>query len=239
MKQRIKSIKQIWPMTKIELYKIIRGHIPIYILAFYTFLLFIHMQDKTWEAYINGTFFMYSTVIGLMGFGILSSWVFGREYQDQTFKDLLSLPISRTSLVCAKFLALELCFIGITALAIGVTFVLGSCFNLADFNLSLAGSIVKRLVIATSFNISLSFLFPFIASMARGILAPVSISFGGLIIAVIFGSQPVGRYIPWAIPGIYLSNPQLINWVSRLSISGIVFIGVYGTILWWNYTDQK
>jgi ABC-2 type transport system permease protein len=46
MKQRVTAIKQIWPMIKIELYKIIRGHIPIYILVFYTFLLFIHMQDK-------------------------------------------------------------------------------------------------------------------------------------------------------------------------------------------------
>jgi ABC-2 type transport system permease protein len=112
-------------------------------------------------------------------------------------------------------------------------------FYFADFILTLAGSLVKRLVIATFFNVSLSFLFPFIASMARGILAPVSISFGALIMAVIFGPQPMGRYIPWVIPGIYLSNPQLINWVSRLSISAIVFIGVYGTILWWNYADQK
>jgi ABC-2 type transport system permease protein len=232
-------MKQIWSMIKIEFYKMIRGHIPIYILAFYSFLLFIHMQDKTWEVFLNNTFFMYSTVIGLMGFGILSSWVFGREYQDQTYKDLLSLPIPRTSLVCAKFLALELCFIGITMLAIGVTFVMGSCFGLADFNVSLAGSIVKRLVIATLYNVSLSFLFPLIASMARGILAPVSVSFGVLIMAVIFGSQSVGRYIPWSIPGIYLSDPQLINLFSRLSVSVIAFIGVYGTILWWNYVDQK
>lgn len=124
-------------------------------------------------------------------------------------------------------------------MAIGATFALGACFNLADFNGLLAGSLVKRLVIATFYNVSLSFLFPLIASMARGILAPVSISFGALIMAVIFGSQPVGRYIPWSIPGLYLSNPQLINWVSSVSITGIVLIGVYGTILWWNYADQK
>lgn len=229
----------VWSMIKIELYKIIKGHIPLYILVFYSFLLFIHMQDQTWEAFLNNAFFLYSTVIGLMGFGILSSWVFGREYQDQTFKDLLSLPVPRTSLICAKFLALELCFVGMTALAVGVTFGLGSCFHLADFNLSLAGGLVKRLGIATLYNVSLSFLFPFIASMARGILAPISISFGALITAVIFGSQPIGRYIPWSVPGIYLSDPQLINWASRLSISAIVSIGVYGTILWWNYADQK
>lgn len=228
-----------WSMIKIELYKIVRGRIPLYVLGFYSFLIFVHMQDKTWEAFLNGAFFMYSTVIGLMGFGILSSWVFGREYQDQTFKDLLSLPISRTNIAGAKFFALALCFTGITALGIGETFTLGFCFNLANFNLTLIGNIVKRLIMATCYNVGLSFLFPLIASMARGILAPVSISFGALITAVIFGSQPIGKYIPWSIPGIYLSNPQLINWISRLSIFTIVCIGVCGTILWWNYADQK
>jgi ABC-2 type transport system permease protein len=232
-------MKQLWPMIKIELYKIMRGRIPIYILTFYTFLIFIHMQDKTWEAFLSGSFFMYSTVIGLIGFSILSTWVFGREYQDQTYKDLLSLPIPRTSLVTAKFLAIELSFVAITVIGIIVTFALGYCFNLADFNLDLNGNIVKRLVIATFYNIGLSFLFPFIASMVRGVLAPVSISFVALIMAVVFGSKSVGPYIPWAIPGIYLSNPQLISLVSRMSISIIVFIGVYGTILWWNYVDQK
>jgi ABC-2 type transport system permease protein len=232
-------MKQLWSMIKIELYKIIRGHIPIYILAFYIFLIFIHMQDKTWGAFLSGTFFMYSTVIGLIGFSILSTWVFGREYKDQTYKDLLSLPVPRTSLVTAKFLSIELSFVGITVISIMVTFILGYCFNLADFNVALAGNIVKRLVIATLYNIGLSFLFPFIASMVRGVLAPVSISFVALIMAVVFGSHSVGPYIPWSIPGIYLTNPQLISFVSRMSISVIVFIGVYGTILWWNYVDQK
>lgn len=228
-----------WSMTKIELYKIVRGRIPIYILAFYCFLIFVHMQDKTWNVFLNGTFFMYSTVIGLMGFGILSSWVFGREYQDQTFKDLLSLPTSRTNLAGAKFVALALCSAGVTALAIGVTFALGLCFHLVDFNIVLVGSVVKRLFIASCCNVGLSFLYALIASIARGVLAPVSISFGALITAVILGSQPIGCYVPWSISGIYLSDPKLINWISGLSILIIVFIGVCGTILWWNYADQK
>jgi ABC-2 type transport system permease protein len=100
------------------------------------------MQDKTWEEFLKNTFFMYSTVIGLMGFGILSSWVFGREYQDQTFKDLLSLPISRTSLVCSKFFALGLCFLGITVLAIGETFAIGLSLDLTNSDVLLTGTLL-------------------------------------------------------------------------------------------------
>lgn len=197
------------------------------------------MQVKTWRVFLNNTSFMYCAVIGLMGFGILSSWTFGREYQDQTFKDLLSLPIHRTNLIAAKFLALELCFISLTAVAIGITFTLGFSFNLTEFNLVFAVNMMKRLLKVTSLNDGLSFLLPFIASMPRGILALVSISFVTLIIAVVFGLQQVGRYVPWAIPGLYLNNPQQIGWLGTVLLDRIVFIGVYGTILWWNHVDQK
>jgi ABC-2 type transport system permease protein len=36
-------------------------------------------------------------------FGFINSWVFGREYSDHTAKDLLALPVSRTSIVISKF----------------------------------------------------------------------------------------------------------------------------------------
>lgn len=147
--------------------------------------------------------------------------------------------MSRTSLVCAKFFALGLSFLGITVLAIGGTFAMGLCLDFTNFDVLLTGTLLKRLGIVTIYNCSLSFLFPLIASMTRGILAPVSTSFVAIIIAAILGSQPLGRYIPWTISGIYLSNPQLINWISKLRIFAILFIGVYGTILWWNYVAPK
>lgn len=149
------------------------------------------------------------------------------------------MPIYRTSLVCAKFFALGLCFLGITVLAISATFAIGCCLDLKNFDVILTGTLLKRLGIVTLYNCSLSFLFPLITSMTRGILAPVSTSFVAIIIAVIFGSQLLDRYIPWTISAIYLSNPQLINWISELTIFSILFIGVYGTILWWNYVDSK
>jgi len=42
-------------------------------------------------------------------FGFIFSWVFGREYSHKTIKDLLALPISRSSIVLAKYLAAFLC----------------------------------------------------------------------------------------------------------------------------------
>lgn len=39
---------------------------------------------------------------GLIGFGFVFSWLFGREYTDRTVTDLLALPVSRGQIVVAK-----------------------------------------------------------------------------------------------------------------------------------------
>lgn len=41
---------------------------------------------------------------GLLVFGFITSWIFGREYSDRTIKDLLALPISRNIIVFSKFI---------------------------------------------------------------------------------------------------------------------------------------
>src|SRR5699024_11556378 len=40
---------------------------------------------------------------GIFVFGFVNSWIFGREYADNTIKDLLALPYPRAVIVLAKF----------------------------------------------------------------------------------------------------------------------------------------
>ncbi|WP_083387732.1 ABC transporter permease [Planococcus antarcticus] len=42
---------------------------------------------------------------GILVFGFVTSWVFGREYADRTIKDLLTLPSHRLNIIMAKFFA--------------------------------------------------------------------------------------------------------------------------------------
>src|SRR5690625_1746336 len=54
--------------------------------------------DASWQFYLN----LYAQIIavgGIFVFGFVTSWIFGREYVDQTIKDLLALPHTRTIIV--------------------------------------------------------------------------------------------------------------------------------------------
>src|SRR5699024_4318196 len=47
--------------------------------------------DVNWSSYIN----LHAQIIavgGILVFGFITSWIFGREYADRTVKDLLALP---------------------------------------------------------------------------------------------------------------------------------------------------
>ena len=46
--------------------------------------------------------------IGLVGYGFVTSWVFGQEYSDNTAKDILALPVSRSYIVLSKFIVIGL-----------------------------------------------------------------------------------------------------------------------------------
>jgi len=47
------------------------------------------VKNVDWPSYLGLLAEMISA-LGLMGFGFVASWVFGREYSDRTVKDLLA-----------------------------------------------------------------------------------------------------------------------------------------------------
>src|SRR5690625_3645710 len=60
--------------------------------------------EANWPSYLNLHAQMVA-VGGILVFGFITSWIFGREYVDSTIKDLLVLPYSRAVTVIAKFVA--------------------------------------------------------------------------------------------------------------------------------------
>ncbi|MGY5340552.1 ABC transporter permease [Levilactobacillus spicheri] len=108
-------IKQTAIVISIEMHKIFRASfIPISAAAF-LFLLLVK-NGQNWADFTNSGLMFIVALIGLVGFGALSSWVFAQEFTAQTFKDLLALPISRKTIIAGKMLAIELSELAITVL---------------------------------------------------------------------------------------------------------------------------
>ncbi|MCH4164795.1 MAG: ABC transporter permease [Lentilactobacillus diolivorans] len=226
-------------MIEIELKKIWRSKMPIYLFLAFAILLFFHIQSHTWNGFISEKLNWFTMVMGMMGFGIFSSWQFGREYQDETFKDLLALPVSRNKIICAKLVALAVTEVLLSILSVVWIFAVGLFLHLGTFHLAGIGTQLVNFGLSMVAAIGLTFLFPLIASLSRGILAPISVSFATLLLGKLVAADTIGHYFPWSVPMLQAAQqPSSINAISWLAVGLIACIGVFGTMVWWTYGDH-
>jgi bacitracin transport system permease protein len=96
-----------------------------------TFTSFVVYRERhglgslTMEKLMHDTSLYTVILIGIPLFGVLATWLFNREFVEDTLKSVLVIPVSRTSLVVAKFVTLFIWLVGLSAWAWLVAVLLG------------------------------------------------------------------------------------------------------------------
>lgn len=198
--------------------------------------------ERNWQSYLG----LLSQAVGVGGvliFGFVASWLFGREYSDGTVKDLLALPISRAKILHAKFIYYTIwCFaIVISNLLLGL--LIGYFLELPGWNSELFYTDLRIYFTTTILIIFLNTPIAFFSLAGRGYLTPLGIVAILLVLAQIIGALGFGNYFPWAIPGLYSGSggqdmKAELDFFSFLILFLVSFIGYAGTILWWKYADD-
>lgn len=182
--------------------------------------------------------------LGQMGFGIVASWVFGREYADRVAKDILALPTSRFAIVVAKFVVVVIWNILLSVAFFAVAIVSGWALHLAGWSAELARQTLGTYTVSALLTILLCSPVAFFASASRGYLLPIGLVILFLIITQLVGMGLPGvmSYFPWAIPalcsgaaGSALPPPGL---ASYLVLGATAIAGFLGTTWWWRSADQ-
>ena len=195
-----------------------------------------------WNSYLG----LLSQAVGIGGvmiFGFVASWLFGREYSEGTAKDLLSLPISRIKILNAKFIySIIWCLaLVLSNLLLGLLF--GFLLQIPGWGIEMFIQNMQIYAVTTILIILLNTPVAFFAMIGKGYLAPLGIVALGLVFAQIIAALGYGTYFPWSIPGIYAGSggkelQQTLNSVSYLVLIATSLIGYIATLLWWKYADQ-
>lgn len=197
--------------------------------------------EANWFAYLE----ILKQAIGVGGiliFGFVASWVFGREYSDGTVKDLLALPTSRTKILNAKFI---LYVIWCTALAVSnllIGFVLGAALQIPAAG---AGQVYTQLAdyfITTFLTILLGSPVAFFAIWGKGYLAPLGFVALVLVFAQVVAATGYGYYFPWSVPGLYSgAGGEFRAQLNNLSYTILLLTSLADyllTVYYWKYADQ-
>jgi len=183
--------------------------------------------------------------VGVIGFGFITSWSFGREFSDRAIKDLLALPVSRTTLVISKFLVLFVwsILLGITVLltAMGT----GLLIQIPGWSPAALYPFIGKYMVCVFLNALIITPVALVASIGRGYMLPISFVILILIITqlIFVGLPGLSFWFPWAIPSLYsrvageaIPAPGIISYLLFLIT---ILAGLFGTLFWWRYADHK
>ncbi len=191
-----------------------------------------------WPTYL-GLFGQIIAAGGFFLFVLAISWVFGREFADGTLKDMLAVPVQRSSILLAKFIVVAVWSAALTIIIFIVGLVMGAIIKLPGGSLSviLQGSTV--MAITACLVIAVVLPFALFASVGRGYLLPMGVAVLTLMMANLVVIVGWGEYFPWAVPGLYAQGESSLTPISYWIVVFTGLAGMIATYLWWKYADQN
>ena len=178
---------------------------------------------------------------GLVGYGFIASWIFGREFSDQTIEDLLSLPTSRTSIINSKFIVMFLWSLLLSSIVLVIGLLAGQVVGLSNWSYAFFLKGIILFSVTSLMTIGISTLVAFFASFGRGYLPPMGFVISTLVFSQFLAALGHGSYIPWSIPALYsgAAGPTQTN-LEPISFVIIIFTSLVGyiiTIKWWKTAE--
>ena len=191
-----------------------------------------------WSAYLSlsGQFMSAGGFILMV---LVISWVFGREFVDGTLKDLLAVPVSRGSILLAKFIVVVLWSGALAALIFLAGLLIGAILRLpgGSAGVLLHGSLM--VLAADGLVLLVGLPFAFFASAGRGYLLPVGVAVLTLMLTNLVAIAGWGEYFPWAIAGIFAQGQTALSPVSFWIVVLTGLAGMLATYVWWKYAEQS
>ena len=189
-----------------------------------------------WPTFLN--LLAQATAIGgIILFGFIGSWVFGREYTDRTIKDLLALPTSRSVIVLAKYIVVMVWSAALTAVVYFVGLGVGAAVGLPQASSEIFWQGTITIAISAALTIILVTPIAFFASAGHGYLPPMGVTILAIFLAQIVAVAGWGEYFPWSIPSLISQGSQL-GIASYLIVILTGVAGIAGTFIWWEFADQ-
>jgi ABC-2 type transport system permease protein len=191
-----------------------------------------------WPAYMR-----LSAMIAAAGafflFVIAVSWTFGREFVDGTLKDMLAVPVSRATIVLAKFILVAAWCAALSILMLVFGLVMGVIVRLPGGTASVIVQGSGLVLVTACLVIATITPFAFFASVGRGYLLPVGIAVLALIAANIVGLAGWGEYFPWAVPGLLAQGQTSLTAASYWVVVLTGLVGMIATYWWLMRADQN
>jgi ABC-2 type transport system permease protein len=181
-------------------------------------------------------------VAGAILFAILTGWVFGREYSDRTAKELLALPVSRGTIISAKFVLLAIVSLGMSLWVFLLGLLVGNLVDIPGYSVALLLNAFVDTLGTALLTIALIPFVAFVSSFGKGYMPAFGWAVFTVAIAQIAAITGWGDWLPWSVPALFsgAAGPR----VEMLGMHSYIVVllssaaGLLITFYWWLFADQ-
>ncbi|MDO8880534.1 MAG: ABC transporter permease [Coriobacteriia bacterium] len=154
--------------------------------------------EATWPSYLS----MLTLIVGIGGMILLAfivAYVFGREYDNETAKNMLALPVGRHWFVVTKLAVTAVWWVILVAFVLVESIAIGFALGLPGFSAGLVTGAVVNLLVAAGLSYLLVPVIAWITVWGRGNTAPIGFAIAMLALGNLFGKTGWAVWFPWSI----------------------------------------
>jgi ABC-2 type transport system permease protein len=198
-----------------------------------------------WPSFFNLVLTLMS-VGGLIIFGFIFVWVFGREFSDKTVYDILALPTSRMSIVISKVITAVYWSMALILLVFVLMLGIGAALQLPGWSAYVVWHGFGILLTTGFMTVLLCLPFSLVASFTRGYLSAVGCIFLVIILEQVITQLGNGQYFPWTVPLLFSGAAEALSGKVAEPLGPISYIlvvltcvfSLFVTLIWWSHADQ-
>ncbi|WP_020389818.1 ABC transporter permease [Kribbella catacumbae] len=139
---------------------------------------------------------------GLLGCGVVLSWMFGREFGDGTITGLFAIPVSRPTIAAAKLLVYLAWLLFCSAALLAALLVFGLAFGLGPIPADVLPALGRQFVLAVLTGV-IAMPVAWAATIGRSILAGIAVAVGILVLSQIAAIAGAGQWFPFSVPALW------------------------------------
>ncbi|HEY5506972.1 MAG TPA: ABC transporter permease [Coriobacteriia bacterium] len=158
------------------------------------------VYQPTWTNYLHIGVQGMTGSWGILTFGLVTAFLFGREFKEGAAQTMLTLPIRREYVVVAKLVVLAVWVFGLGLLSVLLTSAATVALGVRGFAWA---AVLTSLGQTTLAIVPLYLTLPLVAWFAvrgRGYLQPMLYSLGVMMVGNALVQTPASRYFPWNMP---------------------------------------
>lgn len=178
------------------------------------------VAEKTGWARLMGVVAQVTAAASLLGFGVVLSWMFGREFADGTVTGLFALPVSRPALALAKLSVYLLWALSVATLLVTLLGLVGTALGLGPVDGDVVGALARQHAL-TLLTALLALPAAWAATLGRGLLPGIATTVGVLVTAQVMAVAGTGAWFPFTSPALWAMRPAEVS-LAQLALVGLV-----------------